>query len=209
MALPISNLTSFQKVLATMLYHIGKISTYGLLGIIVGFFGKQIPFYNVQQHLSIVIGALMLVYVIWVFYLHPKRKLSFVKIDWLQKPIISILSKLLKQNRVISFLLIGLLNGLLPCGMIYLALGSAWAGQSVIQSGLFMVLFGIGTLPALVVVAFGGQFMGYVFRAKIQKMLPYMLFSMGLLLILRGMNLGIPYVSPIIKNGVIAVGCHN
>jgi sulfite exporter TauE/SafE len=209
MALPISNLNPLQKVVATIFYHVGKIGTYGLLGLIIGFFGKQIPFYNVQQHLSIVIGALMLVYVLWVFYLHPKRKLTFFKIDWLQKPIVSILSKLLKQNKVISFLLIGLLNGLLPCGMIYLALGSAWAGQSVVQSGLFMVLFGIGTLPVLILVAFGGQLMGYAFRAKIQKALPYMLFSMGLLLILRGMNLGIPYVSPIIQNGGIVAGCHN
>jgi sulfite exporter TauE/SafE len=209
MALPISNLNPLQKVVATIFYHVGKIGTYGLLGLIIGFFGKQIPFYNVQQHLSIVIGALMLVYVLWVFYLHPKRKLTFFKIDWLQKPIVSILSKLLKQNKVISFLLIGLLNGLLPCGMIYLALGSAWAGQSVVQSGLFMVLFGIGTLPVLILVAFGGQLMGYAFRAKIQKALPYMLFSMGLLLILRGMNLGIPYVSPMIQNGAIVAGCHN
>jgi sulfite exporter TauE/SafE len=208
MALPISNLNPLQKVVATIFYHVGKIGTYGLLGLIIGFFGKQIPFYNVQQHLSIVIGALMLVYVLWVFYLHPKRKLIFFKIDWLQKPIVSILSKLLKQNKVISFLLIGLLNGLLPCGMIYLALSSAWAGQSVVQSGLFMVLFGIGTLPVLILVAFGGQLMGYAFRAKIQKALPYMLFSMGLLLILRGMNLGIPYVTPIIQNGAIVAGCH-
>lgn len=209
MALPISNLNPLQKVVATLLYHVGKIATYGFLGLIVGFFGKQIPFYNVQQHLSIVIGSLILAYVLWVFYLHPKRQLGFLKIDWLQKLIITALGKLFKQNNTGSFLLIGLLNGLLPCGMIYLALGSAWAGQSVVQSGLFMVLFGIGTLPALIIVAFGGQIMGYAFRAKIQKVLPFMLFSMGLLLILRGMNLGIPYISPMIGDGFSVVKCHN
>ena len=209
MALPISQMNPIQKVLATILYHIGKITTYGLLGVVVGVFGKQIPFYNVQQHLSIVIGSLMLVYVLWVFYLHPKRKLGFLKIDWLQKPIIAALGKLFKQNNVGSFLLIGFLNGLLPCGMIYLALGSAWANQSALQSGLFMVLFGLGTLPALLMVAFGGQLMGFAFRQKIQKALPYMLFSMGVLLILRGMNLGIPYISPMIENGASVAACHN
>ncbi|MFM1971676.1 MAG: hypothetical protein RL185_358 [Bacteroidota bacterium] len=209
MALPISQMNPIQKVLATILYHIGKITTYGLLGVVVGVFGKQIPFYNVQQHLSIVIGSLMLAYVLWVFYLHPKRKLGFLKIDWLQKPIIAALSKLFKQNNVGSFLLIGFLNGLLPCGMIYLALGSAWANQSALQSGLFMVLFGLGTLPALLMVAFGGQLMGFAFRQKIQKALPYMLFSMGVLLILRGMNLGIPYISPMIENGASVAACHN
>lgn len=209
MALPISQMNPIQKVLASILYHIGKITTYGLLGVLVGLFGKQIPFYNVQQHLSIVIGSLMLVYVLWVFYLHPKRKLGFLKIDWLQKPIIAALGKLFKQNNVGSFLLIGFLNGLLPCGMIYLALGSAWANQSALQSGLFMVLFGLGTLPALLMVAFGGQLMGFAFRQKIQKALPYMLFSMGVLLILRGMNLGIPYISPMIDNGASVAACHN
>lgn len=209
MALPISQMNPIQKVLATILYHIGKITTYGLLGVVVGVFGKQIPFYNVQQHLSIVIGSLMLVYVLRVFYLHPKRKLGFLKIDWLQKPIIAALGKLFKQNNLGSFLLIGFLNGLLPCGMIYLALGSAWANQSALQSGLFMVLFGLGTLPALLMVAFGGQLMGFAFRQKIQKALPYMLFSMGVLLILRGMNLGIPYISPMIDNGASVAACHN
>ena len=209
MALPISQMNPIQKVLATILYHIGKITTYGLLGVVVGVFGKQIPFYNVQQHLSIVIGSLMLVYVLWVFYLHPKRKLGFLKIDWLQKPIIAALGKLFKQNNVGSFLLIGFLNGLLPCGMIYLALGSAWANQAALQSGLFMVLFGLGTLPALLMVAFGGQLMGFAFRQKTQKALPYMLFSMGVLLILRGLNLGIPYISPMIENGASVAACHN
>ena len=209
MALPILHLNPFQKAIATILYHLGKITTYGLLGIVVGVFGKQIPFYNVQQHLSIVIGILMLVYVVWVFYLHPKKKLGFLRLDRMQQPIIATLGKLLKQNRVGSFLIIGLLNGLLPCGMIYLALGSAWTNQSVVQSGLFMVFFGIGTLPALLIVAFGGQLMGFAFRQKIQKALPIMLFSMGVLLILRGMNLGIPYISPMIENGASVAACHN
>lgn len=209
MALPVLYLNPIQKGIATFLYHLGKITTYGLLGILVGIFGKQIPFYNVQQHLSIVIGSLMLIYVLWVFYLHPKRKLGFLKIDWLQKPILRALSSLLKHHKVSSFLLIGFLNGLLPCGMIYLALGSAWATQSVIQSGLFMVFFGIGTLPALFFVSFGGQLMGFAFRQKIQKALPYMLLSMGVLLILRGMNLGIPYISPMIENGASVAACHN
>lgn len=209
MALPVMHLNAFQKPIAIFLYHFGKITTYGLLGVIVGLFGKQIPFYNVQQHLSIVIGILILVYVVWVFYLHPQKKLGFFKIDRIQKPVINALSGLLKQGSLYSFFAIGLLNGLLPCGMIYLALGSAWANQSVVQSGLFMVLFGLGTMPALLLVAFGGQLMGFAFRKKIQKALPIMLFSMGVLLILRGMNLGIPYISPMIENGNSVAACHN
>jgi sulfite exporter TauE/SafE len=151
----------------------------------------------------------MLVYVVWVFYLHPKRKLGFLRIDWIQKPILSALGKLLNQKKTGSFFLIGLLNGLLPCGMIYLALSSAWANQSIVQSGLFMVFFGMGTVPALILVAFGSQLLGIRFRQKIQKALPIMLFGMGVLLILRGMNLGIPFISPMIENGISVAACHN
>jgi sulfite exporter TauE/SafE len=209
MALPYSHLMPVQKLIATVLYHLGKIITYGILGIVVGVFGKQIPFYNVQQHFSILIGILMLVYVVWVFYLHPKRKLGFLRIDWIQKPILSALGKLLNQKKTGAFLFIGMLNGLLPCGMIYLALSSAWANQSIVQSGLFMVFFGMGTVPALILVAFGSQLLGIRFRQNIQKALPIMLFGMGVLLILRGMNLGIPFISPMIENGISVAACHN
>ena len=132
-----------------------------------------------------------------------------MNIDWIQKPVVLTLGKLLKQNNARSFFFIGLLNGLLPCGMIYLALASAWANQSIVQSGLFMVFFGLGTIPALVFVAFSGQLLGYAFRQRIQNALPYILTSMGIVLILRGMNLGIPFISPMIENGVSVASCHN
>jgi hypothetical protein len=93
--------------------------------------------------------------------------------------------------------------------MIYLALASAWANQSVAQSGLFMAFFGLGTIPALLLVAFGSQVIGFTFRQRIQKALPYMLTSMGIVLILRGMNLGIPFISPMIENGGSVASCHN
>ena len=93
--------------------------------------------------------------------------------------------------------------------MVYLALTSALATQDVIQGGLLMAFFGLGTIPALIIVAIGGQYFGVVFRRKLQRLLPIFIFSMGLLLILRGMNLGIPYVSPHLGIGVDKITCHN
>ena len=112
------------------------------------------------------------------------------------------------KNRAV-FYLIGFLNGLLPCGMIYVALTSALATQNVLQGGLIMAFFGFGTMPALVMVAIGGQYFGIPFRTKIQSLLPLIIFSMGVLLILRGMNLGIPYLSPHLGIGVDKISCHN
>jgi len=92
---------------------------------------------------------------------------------------------------------------------VYLALTSALSTQSVIHGGLLMIFFGMGTVPALIMVALGGQYFGIVFRQRLQSILPLFIFSMGLLLVLRGMNLGIPFISPHLGIGINAVHCHN
>lgn len=207
MALPISQKTILQKGLATFLYHLGKLSSYGLLGIIVGIFGKQFFIFNAQQHVSVFIGIIMLVYVGWVFILKPN--FSFLSFHTLQKPILNWLISLFKSKYIGSLYLIGFLNGLLPCGMVYLALTSAFATGNVLHSGLFMILFGLGTIPALLMVALGGQFIGVIFRRKLQSFLPIVIVTMGVLLILRGMNLGIPFVSPHVDIAGNTMSCHN
>lgn len=207
MALPISKKTTLQKGVSIFLYHVGKLSSYALLGVIVGQFGKQFFIFNAQQHVSVIIGAIMLVYVVWVFILKPT--ISFSPLLTIQKPIMNWLSRLFRSEYLASFYLIGFLNGLLPCGMVYLALTSAFATGNVFYSGLFMTLFGLGTMPALIMVAVGGQFMGVVFRKKLQSSLPIFIFTMGVLLILRGMNLGIPFVSPHVDIVGSAISCHN
>lgn len=206
MALPIAQKTNFQKWVALALYHIGKITSYALLGIVFGLLGSQFPFYIMQQNLSIFIGVAMLLYVVYVFILKPKQ---IVNLNFLYKPIVNQLGKLFKHKSLATFLLIGFLNGLLPCGMVYLALTSALATQNLLNGGLFMVFFGLGTVPALLMVALGGQYMGITFRSKLQQLLPVFIFGMGVMLILRGMNLGIPYISPAIVIGNSVISCHN
>jgi sulfite exporter TauE/SafE len=127
----------------------------------------------------------------------------------LYNSILIILSRLFKSKHTGAYLFIGILNGFLPCGMIYMALSSAMATQSIVSGGLLMAFFGLGTVPALLIVALGGQFIGYAFRRKLQKLLPVFIFGMGILLILRGLNLGIPYVSPNTSIGADVISCHN
>ena len=205
MSLPIFNKTPLEKTISMLLYHIGKIMSYVILGLIAGFFGKQLFVLNTQQQLSIIIGSIMIVYVVWVFLIHPKY--SIKPFPFLEQPVLFGLARLFKSKKTVSFFVIGILNGLLPCGMVYLALGSAMASGTIANGALFMLFFGLGTIPALLMVALGGQYMGFVFRRKLQKMLPVFIFTMGVVLILRGMNLGIPFVSPQIEMGNIS--CHN
>ncbi len=207
MALPISHLSNVKKVASVFLYHVGKIASYGMLGVLLGLIGSQFSIALVQSNLSIVIGTFMIVYVIYVFVVKPKSR--FIQLYFLYNPISKQLGKLFKSRFSFAFLFIGFLNGLLPCGMVYLALSSAMATQNIVQGGLFMIFFGLGTWPALVLVVFGGQFMSLVFRKKVQSLLPVFIFGMGLMLVLRGMNLGIPYISPHTTIGSDIISCHN
>jgi len=206
MALPLVDKQGFQKFLAIALYHIGKMGSYAMLGIIFGLLGGQFPMYLLQQNLSVAIGLIMLLYVLYVFVLKPKH---IVNLNFLYQPILGLLSIIFKQKSTIIFLLIGFLNGLLPCGMVYLALTSALATQDVLQGGLLMLFFGLGTAPALLLVSFGGQLISLSARRKFQNWLPVFIVTMGLILILRGMNLGIPYLSPQIGLGNQSISCHN
>lgn len=207
MALPFSQQKGVSKFLSISLYHIGKLMSYASLGLLVGIFGKQLFLIDSQQALSIVIGILMLVYVLWKFFI-PIRFQSPLQ-GFFQAPILRVLSKVFASKQLGSFILVGFLNGLLPCGMVYLALGSAFATASIVHGSLFMVFFGLGTIPALLMLSLGGQLISFSFRQQVQKMLPVFIFSMGLVLILRGMNLGIPYLSPHLSANDSNISCHN
>ena len=208
MALPISHQSNFQKWISILLYHFGKISSYTVLGILLGLFGSSLPLFGVQEHLSIVMGSIMLLYVLYVFVLKWNWSPSFFKSNIIYTLIIKKMGSLFKSKKSTAFYFIGFLNGLLPCGMVYLALTSALATQSVLQGAAIMAFFGLGTMPALIMVAIGGQYMGRALRSKLQVLLPVFIFSMGIILILRGLNLGIPYLSPQTGIGTAVVPCH-
>ena len=209
MALPISQQTNFQKWQSILLYHAGKISSYAVLGILLGMFGSQLPLYGVQENLSIVMGSIMLLYVIYIFVIKSQLAPKFLKFNLLYTFIVKKMGYLFKSKNRAVFYFIGILNGLLPCGMIYVALTSALATQNILQGGLIMTFFGIGTMPALIMVAIGGQYFSMAIRKNLQNLLPVFIFSMGILLILRGMNLGIPYLSPHLGIGTDKISCHN
>jgi len=208
MALPIAHQNNFQKWRSLILYHFGKISSYAILGVLLGLFGSQLPLYGVQENLSIVMGSIMLLYVLYVFVIKANWSPSIIHFNRVYNFIIKKMGLLFKSKNKTAFYFIGFLNGLLPCGMVYVALTSALATQSVVKGGFIMAFFGLGTLPALLMVAIGGQYFGRSVRLRLQGLLPVFVFSMGVLLILRGLNLGIPYVSPQAGIGTTVIPCH-
>lgn len=106
------------------------------------------------------------------------------------------MGRLLQSQHLHHYLLLGMANGLLPCGMVYLAIAGALSTSSVGESVLFMASFGAGTLPAMLALSLFSVHIKLTLRQQLKKVIPYVVVCMGVLLILRGMNLGIPFISP-------------
>ncbi|WP_367752104.1 sulfite exporter TauE/SafE family protein [Flavobacterium sp. WC2430] len=195
MMLPVDRNNPAKKVTQIMTYHIGRLTAYGTIGLLFGLVGKGFFMAGMQQKLSIFIGVLMLLVI-----LIPQKVVARYNFS---KPIFKIISKVkqqlgsqFKNKSYKSLFTIGLLNGFLPCGMVYVALFGAMAMQSASFGIVYMLLFGLGTVPMMSSIIYLNSFITISFRNKIQKVVPYVAVLIALLFILRGLGLGIPYVSP-------------
>jgi sulfite exporter TauE/SafE len=177
-----------------LFYNLGRITTYNLLGLFFGLIGRIVSLAGFQQYLSIALGLFILLYVILPYFHLEFPQLSYVSelTIWVQ----TLLGKLLRKPTFSKLLFIGMLNGLLPCGMVYFAVAGALATGSIGEGWLFMIVFGIGTVPLLALLSYFGFLINLRTRNFLKKLIPVALGLMDILLIFRGMNLGIPYLSP-------------
>jgi hypothetical protein len=184
-----------KSVFSKLLYNLGRTLTYALMGLVIGIIGEGFSLAGYQQILSIIVGAAMLLIVIFTKYKHFDLPLSgAISKLWIFSK--KRLTPLFKSDSVMAPFLIGLVNGLLPCGLVYAAIFAAVAMGGMLESSLYMVLFGLGTAPLLIALSIFGNFLTPALRNKFNKAVPYLLAVVAILIILRGLNLGIPYVSP-------------
>lgn len=195
MMLPVDRSNEAKKVIQIMLYHLGRLTAYGSLGLAFGLLGKGFYLAGMQQQLSILVGIFMILIVII-----PEK--IFMKYNF-SKPVYRIISnvksslgKQFKKKSNSALFTIGLLNGFLPCGLVYAALFGALAMQNMSLGVLYMVLYGLGTIPMLSVAVYASGFLSSNFRNKLQKVIPVVTVIIGGLFILRGMGLSIDYISP-------------
>ena len=206
LSLPVQHLQGFQKFAGIVTYNFGRIFTYSLLGFILGFVGMSFSFFGWQQIFSIVLGCILLVIFFALLFRKKIFQNSFIQNTWNQY-IVRLLSPLFGRKTFGALFLIGLLNGLLPCGLVYMAVAGGLATGNILYSSLFMASFGLGTLPAMIAMSFAGSFISLKIRNNMKKVIPYIFACMGILLILRGMNLNIPYVSPALESRHVEI-CH-
>lgn len=193
--LPVDRTNSTKKAFQIFSYHFGRILAYSMIGLVFGLVGKSLYIFGLQQQLSIFIGILMIVVVLIPTKVFNKYNFS--------KPMYKLISKVksglgqaLKRKTADTFLTIGFLNGFLPCGLVYMAVFASLAMQSAVQGSLYMALFGMGTIPLMTTAIYVGKFLNTTVKQRIQKAIPIFVIVIGLLFVLRGLGLGIPYLSP-------------
>jgi uncharacterized protein len=193
--LPLDRHNKLKGFLQIFLYHFGRILSYALIGLLFGLLGKGLYLSGLQQKLSILIGAIMIFIVLvpaTFLYKFTLAKPLYIMVNKLKKA----LGIYLKKSSLKAFFSIGFLNGFLPCGLVYMALFAAISTGSSLKGALYMAVFGIGTLPMMTAALLFGNFLKVSIRNKIQKAIPIFVVLIGLLFILRGLGLGIKYVSP-------------
>ena len=168
-------------------YNIGRIITYSILGAIIGLFGRSLMLTGFQKTVSIISGV-SIVLIAGVPLISSKIKPFNGVFYKLTSAIKKIFRKLLHSDSRFSLLAIGLANGILPCGFVYLALGASLAMGSVGGSMGYMALFGLGTAPMMLFLALSGQMLNFKFQRFIRLAVPYIALVLGVWLIFRGIN---------------------
>lgn len=180
-------------------YQLGRVSTYSILGMILGIVGKSISFAGWQQPLSIFIGVLMIIMAILPKNLSSSN-FGYVPFAKFMLHLKRHLGTYMRKKNYSSLYITGLLNGLLPCGAVYAALTGSIAMGSIVGGAAFMFSFGLGTIPLMFAAVLMGNVISIQTRQKILKLLPIFMVILGVLFILRGMNLDIPFISPTTEN---------
>jgi uncharacterized protein len=190
LAIPVRSSNYYVRLFAILLYNFGRVSVYVLFGVIAGLFGKVFSFSGYQQGLSITMGCVILLVLFFPRMTNSfgSKKLS----EWIRNAF----SPLVNKKTYSSYWLLGMLNGFLPCGMVYIAVAGAVATGNVSDALAFMLFFGLGTMPMMVFLMHLKDLFSVNVRSQLRRLVPFIAGAMAVLFILRGLDLGIPYVSP-------------
>ncbi len=194
-ALPVLGETQFQIIMGRTLYNFGRIITYTLMGALFSLFGSRLILFGMQQNLSILLGSIILLYIIlprkWKARIFDTTFYNRIKTF-----LISRFAILISKKTISSLFIIGLFNGLLPCGFVYVGIAGAASTADWLHGAAYMALFGFGTFPIMLAASILGEIINLNIRQRINKLIPVLTVILALLFILRGLNLGIPYISP-------------
>lgn len=191
-AVPVTQPGRLYLISSKFIYQVGRIISYCILGIIAGLLGRQVWQSGIQHSIGILTGIFIVLAACsrlfnWSF---TKNNASVFL-----KPFYRLFDYAFRHRA--NHLIIGMINGLLPCGFVYLALAGAINTGSVIESISYMFWFGAGTTPLMFVATVIVGFSQRSFRRKLNAAIPYLMLALGCWFIIRGLELNIPYLSPV------------
>ena len=207
LALPLRQSSWSARMTGCLVYGSGRILTYAVLGFLMGLAGMGFFLWGLQRWVSIFAGVFMVLWALHTFLFPAGSRISLV--TRLTPGLKKFFGDRFSRPSYASVLIIGLLNGLLPCGLVYLALAGAALSPSPLNGAIYMLVFGLGTIPVMTGISLGGAIIGLRLREMAKRMVPYFVLLIGILFILRGLNLGIPYISPKMEeNKEVPACCH-
>ncbi len=204
LVMPFAELKGGKKALGIGLYHLGRISVYALMGLVLHSF-KALFHPEAQQVISVVLGGMLLIAGILTF---TSSRFSF-RLPWMGA-VSRASSRFMAKPGLLSLAGSGVLNGLLPCGLVYMALALAVGAPTPVGSMLAMYAFGIGTIPMLLAIILLRGRVRFLQSANLRRMVPVFMLLFGTLFLLRGLDLGIPYLSPkvtVAQSGEVEADC--
>jgi len=208
-ALPVHKGTTKEKWFKIMAYHLGRLCTYMAIGAVFGLLGRAFVLGGLQQTISIFCGVLLILIAVF-----QKKILNILEHKTSSKVLVYIkqgYQNIAQSSSLVNFFSLGALNGLLPCGTVYIALIGALATQTLFKGTLYMFVFGLGTLPLMLSLMSVQLLSTARFKNIFRKTVPVILLIVGCLFILRGMGLNVAFISPSdlsLKIHLVPIGCH-
>lgn len=209
-AIPHRSSSRLGILLESLVYNFGRVITYSVMGLLLGLVGTPLRLAGIQEYVAVATGILMLLFLIIPRkYYQGRGNIKFVNsfvMSFKRK-----FNEFFNSKSMFSLLIFGFLNGLLPCGLVYIALAGSFASTDLLTSTLYMSAFGIGTVPMLALLYFTKNMLTLNLRKKLTKLIPYGVALVAILMILRGLSLGIPLISPQLPDKVVSEApscCH-
>lgn len=184
LSLPVVDGDARHFYLGRLMYQLGRVTMYMLLGVIAGLIGISFQLKGLQSDLSIFSGILIILVVLFLNdKLLSKVNGRLVKMSFRIK---SVIGNYIKKKSFTAMYVVGLVNGILPCGFVYLAMAGAISYGGITNAALYMLLFGLGTLPLMYIVAVSQNIFSPKIKLSINKLSPFIAIALALFLIHRG-----------------------
>ena len=203
LAIPVKNLGINAVLINRLIYNLGRITTYGAMGLVIGMVGLGVQMAGIQKYVSMLVGTGLILYILF----SAKRLPGFPRFEAFNKVLVKfklLFSRKMSLSGKRNNFFIGMLNGLLPCGLVYVALVNSLLVTSPWEGFVFMSVFGLGTLPALFILPLATRFFSFRPLTRLKKVVPFLIFGLGVFLVIRGINFDNPFFT---SHGEIITNC--